>query len=246
MRTTFKLSIAAFSLAAGIAACADARASDTAAQDDLKRDLELAASATMNLASPQVDPSLLTLSETKSQSEPQKAAVVKKGAGSRAIRSQTPTVRATTDAEVAALDESEVTETLAEAPAPEVIDEPVAVAPRPTPVVIQTGGSGDYGTSGNGGIFGGGMGGVVIRGGGVDGDNCELHRNGGSRGRGGIIFGRPSVPTTGGSIIVNRMPGSIGSGGGARRSSAASGASRARASIAQTVSRPTLGRPRGR
>jgi len=242
VRTTLKFSIAALSLAAGIAACADARATDTVAQDDLKRDLELAAAATMNLATPKVDPSLLTLSETKPQSEPQKAATVKKGAGNRAVRSRTPTVRATPEVDVAAVDESEVTETVAEAPAPES-NEPVAVAPRPTAVVIPTGGSGDYGTSGNGGIFGGGMGGVVIRGGGVDGDNCELHRTGARRGRGGIIITNP--PIAGGNIIPVRMPGGIGSGGVARRSGSMGTMSRTPAR-AQTVARPTFGRPRGR
>jgi hypothetical protein len=196
-----KFSLVTLVVAAGVSACGDARATE-AAQADLKRDLELA-SSTVSLADRKVDPALLTLSETKPQGAPDEAKVVKKGSGPRAVRSAAPTVRAEETEDVAAVEEIEdVTEVVAEAPAPEEITEPVAIAPRPQPVIVQTGGTGDYGT-GNGGVYGGGRGGVIIRGGGVDGDNCELHRNGGRR-RGPVFVpaaGMPSVPQT---IIVSR------------------------------------------
>ncbi len=209
MRTALKFSIAALAVAVGITACGDAKATE-ASQEDLKRDLELASSTTMNLATPKVDPSLLTL-ETKPQGAPETAKVVKKGAGPRAVRSQAPTVLATPEMDVAAVDESEdVTESESIAPVPEST-EPVAVAPRPQPVIIQTAGGGDYGTSGNGGgVFGGGSGsggrGAIIRGGGVDGDNCDLHR-GGRGTRGPIYIPTTNAPRTGG-VIVNRPVGS--------------------------------------
>jgi hypothetical protein len=205
-----RLSIAALSLAAGIAACGEGRATDTAKQEDFKRDLQLASSSTMDLAGPKVDPALLASLETKPQGAPEAALTVKKGAGNRAVRSNTPTVRATPETDVAAVDESaEVVEMVTDAPVPEPSNEPVAIAPRPTPVVIQSGGgAGDYGTSGNGGgVFGGGggIGGVVIRGGGVDGDRCEIHNGGRGRTSRGPVY-IPSVPRTGGIMIGSRFP----------------------------------------
>jgi len=134
------------------------------------------------------------------------AVVVKKASsGNRAVRSKAPTVKAAPVTEVAAADENEEqVDALAEAPAPDV-SEPVAVAPRPSPIpVVNTSGdgSGDYGTSGNGGgIFGpgSGRGGVVIRGGGVDGDHCEIHGTG-RRNTGGIYMPpRPGTVIGGGS-----------------------------------------------
>lgn len=202
MRTTMKLSIstlavfALFALATGIAACSDARATETAQADELKRDLELASATTMKLAGPAVNPALLNTMETQPMSAPTPATSVKRGAGTRAVRSNAPTVLAAPESEAA--DETSVElEALASAPMPDV-SEPVAVAPRPTaPEVIATSlPAGDYGTgSGGGGVFGGGggRGGVVIRGGGVHGDNCELHRRPrGTTSRGPVYV--PSVP----------------------------------------------------
>ena len=201
MRNTLKFSIATLTLAAGVSACSDARAT-SASQADLKRDLELA-SSTVSLAAPKVDSTLLTL-ESQPKGTPMTAMVVKKAPGPKAVRSKTPTVLAAPTEESAAVEETEaITETLAEAPVPAETPEPVAVAPRPQPVVINTGGSGDYG-EGNGGVYGGGGGrGVIIRGGGVDGDNCQIHAGG--RGTRGPIF-VPSVPRSTGTI-VNRPSG---------------------------------------
>lgn len=202
MSQTMRLSILPLALA-GVAACSDARA--TGADADLQRDLQLA-SSTMNLAVPAVDSSLLSGLETTPKADQAPATTLRRASGSRAIQSRTPTVRATPDADVAAVDESLETEVMDVAAAPEVIDEPVAIAPRPEPIVIPAGG-GDYGTGSNGGIFG--RGGVVIRGGGVDGDNCELHDRRRRGNRGPVFY--PSVP-----VATNPAPRS-GTGGWGNR-----------------------------
>jgi hypothetical protein len=206
-----KLSIAVLSLAVGVAACSEGRATEAAQQDDFKRDLQLASSTNLDLAGHKVDPSLLSSLETQPKAAPIAAVTVKKGAGNRAVRSQTPTVRATPTEDVAAIDDAaDEVVTIEEVPVPEPTSEPVAVAPRPTPVGIPAagGGSGDYGTSGNGGGVwgtGGGIGGVVIRGGGVDGDHCEIHGTGRGGRMGGPVY-VPSVPRTGGIFIGSRIP----------------------------------------
>jgi hypothetical protein len=208
VRTSMKLSLAALALTTGILACADAPAAEST-KSDLQRDIELASATTMNLAAPRVDSALLNSMETQPQGTPEVARTVRRGAGNRAVHSQAPTVRATPVVEVAELEESEEVQTESVAPAPEETSEPVAVAPRPAPAVIPMGGAGggDYGTSGNGGgIFGGGTGsgGVVIRGGGVDGDNCELHRR--PRTRGTPVYipppTRTGTPPYGGDIGI--------------------------------------------
>jgi hypothetical protein len=201
---TMKHFLPALSVAVILAACSGAKSTKVSDRDDFKSDLQLA-SSTVDLASPKVDPALLNSLETKPQGAPQVAKTIKKGAGSRAVRSKTPTVRATPETDLAASDENSNDVNVVEtAPVPEPTQEPVAVAPRPSPqpVVVDAGdGGGDYGRSGNGGgIFGpgGGIGGVIIRGGGVDGDHCEPH---GTRGGiGGPIY-LPSIPRTGGIFV---------------------------------------------
>lgn len=194
-------SLSLLAIATAIAACADASADTT--QDDLKRDLELASATTMKLATPQVDSSLLATMETKPIAAPAPAPVVKKASrGPRAVESEAPTVTATIDDEVAAVeDEEPVTETIAPAPAPET-SEPVAVAPRPQPSIIQAGGAGDYGVGTGGAGSGGGR--VVIRGGGVDGDNCRPRgRHGGDIIYRGPVY-TPSGATPRGTRVITR------------------------------------------
>src|SRR5688572_9333832 len=144
--------LAFLAIATAIAACADANANTT--QDELKRDLELASAMTMKIASPQVDSSLLTSMETKPINAPAPAAVVKRAQGPRAVQSEEPTVMATPETYVPAVEEEEVeSESIAPAHAP-LCSEPVADAPRSQPSIIQTGGAGDYGV-GTGGMGGG-------------------------------------------------------------------------------------------
>jgi hypothetical protein len=225
-----------------MSACRDANANGSADQAELKRDLEMAATATVALATPRVDSALLKF-EAQPPSAPQVSRALKKGSGNKVVHSHTPTVRSEPVAQVDVL-ESEVVETVADATAPEST-EPVAVAPRPTPVV-PVGNTGDYGTGG--GIFGGGSGGgVVIRGGGVDGDNCELHRRGGRRG-GPVYIPQGTGPIAGGSFpsLPGTSIGIMGGVGGARRGGFSGGSRVTRVSSGmQGVSRPTVGR-RGR
>jgi hypothetical protein len=193
--------LALLTIATAIAACADANADSN--QDELNRDLELASATTMKLATPQVDSSLLSTLETKPIAAPAPAPVVKRGAGPRAVASETPTVEATPEEAVAAVEEEVMeTETIAPAPAPEST-EPVAIAPRPQPSVIQTGGAGDYGV-GTGGS-GGGRGGVVLRGGGVHGDNCRPRgRNGGEVIYRGPVYIPQTTTPRGGTRVAGR------------------------------------------
>src|SRR5688572_4098463 len=96
MRTSVKVTLAALALigvAGAIAACSDAQAGESAGTTELQRDLELASAATLALAGRAVDSANLSQLETKPASAPEKATVVKKGAGPRAVRSKTPTVR---------------------------------------------------------------------------------------------------------------------------------------------------------
>lgn len=245
MRTPapLKLSLATLAIAAAVSACGDARAND--ADTELQRDLALA-SSTVSLVAPAVDSALLNSMETQPQGTPEKAPVLKKAEGPRAVRSRTPTVRATPVEELAAAEsEEEVVEVMEEAPAPEEITEPVAVAPRPQPVVIETGGAGDYGTGTRGGGVWGNGGGVIIRGGGIDGDNCELHR----RGRGGTVYRGPifvpQAPSAGGTVVNLPRPSGRpvgGIGAGSRTTGRASG------SVADRTSSPSRRgiSPRGR
>jgi hypothetical protein len=221
MRTTVKVTLTALALigiAGAIAACTDARATETAKDADLSRDLELASAATMALAGRAVDSANLASLETKPTSAPDAANVVKRGAGSKSVRSTTPTVRATPQPEPAAV-EGEGESFAEEMAANE--SEPVAILPVPAPVPAAAP-AGDYGAGG--GIFGGGDGRsgsgggiVVIRGGGVDGDNCELHRRprGGTRGPvyvPAVPTSQPSVgrtPSRGGISIGSRNPGTV-------------------------------------
>ena len=224
MRTAVKFTLAAFAIVAvagGIAACADAKATETGKDADLTRDLELASAATLALAGRGIDSANLALLETKPQSAPEEAPVVKRGSGKKAVRSAVPTVRAQPD-DVAAAELAEG-EALAESPAVDE-SEPVAVVPVPAPIPVATAPAGDYGSGGgifgpgDGRIGGGGGPGVVIRGGGVDGDNCELHRR--PRGNRGPIYvpviptsTRPTTtasgPSRGGVSIGSRNPGTV-------------------------------------
>lgn len=241
MRTSVKVPLAALALigvAGAIAACSDAQAGESAGNTELQRDLELASAATLALAGRAVDSANLSSLETKPASAPEKANVVKKGAGPRAVRSKT--VRSAPHP-VPAASEGEG-EALAESEAP-AESEPVAIVPVPAPVVGPTAPAGDYGTGGGifgsgGGRIGGGGIGVVIRGGGVDGDNCELHRR--PRGNRGPIY-VPAVPTSRPTTVSTGTRG--GFGGGTRNTGIVSRRPESSASprVPRETSRP--GRP---
>lgn len=205
MSTSVKLSIGTLAIVAGLAACG--RSKTASNNDDFSRDLQMASSS-VDLQAPAVNPSNLSSLETQPSSAPDKSTVVKKSStGTKAVRSQSPTVHAAPTAEVASTDETQLSQTTDVAPTPEPTSEPVAQAPQPTTVAVDDngGGDGDYGTSGNGGgILGPGNGpvGTVIRGGGVgDGDNCEHD--------GGVIYGG-GYPRTGRRPVYIPNPGGVG------------------------------------
>jgi len=202
MRTPVRVAMTL--LAIGTAACAPAAKTDSAS-DDFKRDLQLASATNMDLAAPAVNPALMTSLETAPGGTPAPAKTLKKHAdGDHAAPSEEPTVQAAPEPEPAPVEESQpVTQAPAPAPVPVESSEPVAVAPRPMPVpAMPAGGSGEYGRGS--GVFGGGVGTVVIRGGGVGDDHCDPHGR-----RGGIIFRSPVyVPRLGGSnpvgvVVIN-------------------------------------------
>jgi hypothetical protein len=200
MRTTTVLATAM--LALGAAACTS-KPAKTANKDAFSEDLKLASATTMDLATPKVNPALLTSLETAPRGAPERAPTIKKGEGEHAIPSEAPTVEAAPEPTPAPAVETEpVATTVAPAPVPEPNSEPVAVAPRPTPAAtLPAGGmgAGDYGTGG--GVFGGGIG-IIIRGGG-DGDHCEIRPRGGVM-RGPVYVPRPTMPATGGITIQPR------------------------------------------
>jgi hypothetical protein len=189
-------------LGLGAAACTSSSAK-TASKDAYSDDLKLASATTMDLATPKVNPALLTSLETAPRGAPKRAPTLKKGAGEQALPSEAPTVEAAPEPTPAAVEETKpVATTVAPAPAPEPNNEPVAVAPRPTPAAsLPTGGvgAGDYGRGG--GVFGGGIG-VIIRGGGVgDDDHCEIRPRRGGVMRGPVYVPRPTLPVTGGTVV---------------------------------------------
>ena len=169
---------------------------------DLQRDLQLASTSTLKLANSTVDPAKFGRLETQPQSAPQVASHLRKGAGPKAITSRTPDLKATLIPQVAALNISQI-QTEAPAPALTPTMDPVATLPAPgsAPGLPGTDGVGDANGQGDGNSSGG-YGpriGVVIRGGGVDGDHCEPH------GRGPLVPGI-YAPPIGGFGGTTRFP----------------------------------------
>jgi len=93
--------IAAGLSAVVLAACGKNGASpNRAMNDDLKRDLQLASSSSLDLASQQASKGF-ALTEIAQSSAPSPSLTVKKGAGPKAVKSRTPTVKAAPDASIA-------------------------------------------------------------------------------------------------------------------------------------------------
>ena len=167
---------------------------DSAMNPDLKRDLDLAASASLALAANQSS-AQFPITETPIASAPSPAKKIVKAQGSKAIRSPKPTVKAEPEPVVAAAaEEAQVEATqMAAAPTAETTMEPSAPAvPRPSPIPISSVpvGSGDRGGSSTGAVLGT-IFGAVIRGGGVDDDHCDPNR--GRRPRRGGVYSIPQA-----------------------------------------------------
>ncbi len=211
-----------------VAASRGGQGNTAVADGDLQRDLKLASSTSIELA-PMGQP-LATVSaiESPPAAAPAPAAKLKKSSrGTRALRSPRPTVKAAPEPEVAeSTDEATTTEVMesagASVEATEVAPAEGGVAlPRPTAIPVSFPGSGTGGVgNGDGGVYGGGGGGggvygpgTVIRGGGVDGDHCQIH--------GGIFGRRPSTtyPRPRGVSLGDRIRSAQGSSGASRPSS---------------------------
>jgi len=178
-----------------LAACGKNGASpNRAMNDDLKRDLQLASSSSLDLASQQASKGF-ALTEIAQSSAPSPSPTIKKGAGPKAVKSKTPTVKAAPDATIDAKAEEPTVEVMAPAPSPttEPTPDPTAPAvPRPSPTAIdpnggegargQNGGGPNPGAGDGGGSILGGIFGTILRGGVVDGDHCDprgMGRHGG-------------------------------------------------------------------
>ncbi len=154
------------------------------ADGDLQRDLTLA-SAAIELAP--AGQALATVSSLESAPAPLAKATPRpkrSRSGARAVRSRAPVVRAAPESEVAeSLDDSEVAESTAPATAEEAAEAPAegggVALPRPTAIPVsypapEAGAVEDDSRRGGGSILGG-IFGTVLRGGGVDGDHCQIH-----------------------------------------------------------------------
>ena len=172
--------------AAVLAACGkNGATSNRAMSDDLKRDLQLASSTNLDLASQQASKGY-ALTEISQSSAPSPSLALRKGAGPKAVKSKHPTVKASPENSVVANAAEPTVEVMAKAPSPttEPTPDPAAPAvPRPSPMpTIPTGGEGAHGRDGGGpnagsgdggGSILGGIFGAILRGGVVDGDHCD-------------------------------------------------------------------------
>jgi hypothetical protein len=227
VRTHSRVSLLPIALVVIVAAACgkSSTRSDAVLNADLERDLKLAQSTSLDLASKQSAAAFpLTEVPIKSSAEPSKT--VRKAPGPKAVHSTTPTVKAAAEPAPAVEAEPQVDMTAPE-PAPSTTTETAAApdapaVPRPSPVNPSPAGDGSWGRGGSGsgggaggGAVLGGIFGVIIRGGGVDGDRCEIH-NGRGRNRppGGIYPSNPypMTPSTGGTrrptgdVITRRRP----------------------------------------
>src|SRR3954469_846431 len=119
VRTLTRSSMLAVGLSAVVlAACGKNGASpNRAMSDDLKRDLQPASSPAHDLASQQTSKGF-ALTEIAQSIAPSPTTTVKKGAGPKAVKSRTPTVKAAPDASIESKAEEPTTEVMAQAPSP--------------------------------------------------------------------------------------------------------------------------------
>lgn len=180
MRTIIKLTMLPFAMLA-IGCAKDAPDTGTELSADLKKELELASSAGLDLASSQSTNTRQVVSSIEAN---QSAPVKRAQAPRRAARPK-----------AAPIQEEEQSPEPQEAVAPEAqpeapvdlasVAEAPVLAPRPSAPPVVRGGGAEYPGAGAGD---GGWGGIipVIRGGSAGVDHCERHGTG-RRGRGGLI-----------------------------------------------------------
>ncbi len=214
-----------------LAACGGDVGREASVDDALRRDLQLAAAASVELANGGDANRARFVSAVEGNPHAEGAEVTRPDARATA-RHRAPTrgVRRVADVRPAPAAAEEPAPAVAVAEAPAAVSEAADAAPAPEPAETPApspeperaqpaGGPSPDAGQGEGesdrrGRRGGGGGwiGVVIRGGGVgDGDNCEIHdRRGRGRGVGGIIVDRryPGLPTGGwGGPIGGRVGG---------------------------------------
>jgi hypothetical protein len=198
-------------LAIAVLAAACSREQNRSTVDDeLKRDLALAASSATDLAASH-RAAAFSPTEIAPAAKPTKAPTVKKSAGPRAVRSKAPTVKAAPDPITVAeaeMPELQTTPSSTEAgtSSDAAVDESIPAVPRPTagaiPVSYPTGTGSNDGVregSGAGSILGGILG-AVIRGGSVGEDRCEIHdrnRRPPNTTNTGGVYRRPPEPPSG-------------------------------------------------
>ena len=192
MRTVLRSSMFAVGLtAAALAACGrNGSSSNRAMSDDLKRDLQAAASGDLDLASRQAASSY-ALTEINQSSAPSPSSTLKRGSGPKAVRSKHPTVKASPENSVVAQADEPQVEVMEKAPSPTTEPTPDVTAPavpRPSPTPTdpnggegangRNGGGPNTGNGGGGGSILGGIFGAILRGGVMDGDHCDPRTDG--------------------------------------------------------------------
>ncbi|MEO7368971.1 MAG: hypothetical protein ABIZ36_13515 [Gemmatimonadaceae bacterium] len=189
---------------AGVLLVAACNSKNAVMSDELKKDLEVASSSNaINLASQQAPGSqVVSAIERTTPPAPKSIAnsqrVAKHKAAPRGIPAPVEVQKADVSSEV----EAQPVEV-----APTPVDPATLPSPRPQPVASTTGGGRDEGRGGGSGIGSvlGGIFSVVIRGGGVDGDQCDPRTDG--RGRAPISI-NSRIP------VIGTFPGSGRVGGG--------------------------------
>jgi hypothetical protein len=191
-------------LGLGLAGFMAVRMANKAPADDFAKELEKADAAGLQLAQGQ-SARQFSLSETVPETKPEAKTVTKRApSGAKAVRSKSPTVKAAPE-NVAADVVEEVPDMTAmqQSSGPTHTEAPVPVDPEPSPATspapaqdqgpILRGGNGT-GAGRNGAGSGGGWGtifGAIIRGGGVDGDNCDPRGRRTGSGSQRPVYGRP-------------------------------------------------------
>ena len=183
--------------ALAVAACSG----NTDSNDEFKKDLERASTASeITLPSAQPATQVVSSIERTTPPAPRRVAQSQRVAKHKPAPTNTP---APVEAEQA--DVSEEVEAAPTTPAPAPVQEATLPSPRPQPVATTGGDYGDGNVGRGRGDIGTGIGtviGVVLRGGVVDGDDCDPRSEGRSRGRGATIAVNNRIP------IVGTFPGS--------------------------------------
>lgn len=195
-----------------LAACGTGDEAAPTVSDDLRADLQLASSASVELAAEVGhDSAVVSAIERIPARSPDRAAAPRRNSTPRApVPRPTPEPTPEPAPAPAPTAADEGAEVVAEAP----VQSDLPVATRPVPVSYPTGGgTASGGTSGDDGIGAGEVIGtvigVVIRGGGTGDDHCEIHPRG-RRGRGGVIAtGIPSIPGRTGGLPRPTYPGTM-------------------------------------